>query len=267
MKTARVFPTQTSMSPCDRDAYFGIPDLFTPEYDLVHISVAFTWDIEKALWLAEQWSDHGMVAVGGPAIDGELLEPFTPGMYLRKGVVATSRGCPNQCPWCFVKKPLLELEIKPGNNIVDNNFLACTKKHRDRVFRMLQSQKRIVFSGGLEAVRVTDKIAEQLRGLRMDRIFLAYDNPVNLPRVAEASRILRKYFTRRYLYCFVLIGYGSDTMDKAEERLREVWNMGAIPFAMLYRNKQGEYPQPVDEWKKFQRLWCRPALIRHQVKA
>jgi hypothetical protein len=47
MKIARVFPTRTSMTPTDPDAYVGLPDLFTPQYDEVHISVAFTWDIPK----------------------------------------------------------------------------------------------------------------------------------------------------------------------------------------------------------------------------
>ena len=96
MKTARVFPTKTSMGPTDRDAYFGEPELFMPEYNEIHISVAFTWDIERAKWLAKQWEFVAPVKIGGPAVNGEG-NGFVPGQYLRHGVTITSRGCPNRC--------------------------------------------------------------------------------------------------------------------------------------------------------------------------
>ena len=49
MRIARVFPTKNSMSPTDKDAYFDVPPrIGLPEYDEVHISVAFTWDLKKA---------------------------------------------------------------------------------------------------------------------------------------------------------------------------------------------------------------------------
>ena len=50
MKIARVFPTKTSMSPDDPLAFFGPPtlDAIAAEPDEVHISVTFSWDLEKA---------------------------------------------------------------------------------------------------------------------------------------------------------------------------------------------------------------------------
>ena len=176
MRIARVFPTKTSMSPDDHDVYFGEPELFMPEYDEVHISVAFTWDLERTEWLKRQWESVAPIKVGGPAVNGEG-DGFVPGMYLRNGITITSRGCPSRCPWCFVKAPLKELDIKPGNNIIDNNLLACSDSHLDKVFQMLGSQRKINFSGGLETSRITDKIAERIRGLRTDQLFLAYDDP------------------------------------------------------------------------------------------
>ena len=108
-RIARVFPTKTSMCPTDKDAYFSMPDLFTPIYDEIHISCTFTWDIKKAKQLAIVWKNHGEVKIGGVAIDGESDQPMVEGMYLRKGVTITSRGCPNNCSFCFVKKNLLNL--------------------------------------------------------------------------------------------------------------------------------------------------------------
>jgi len=54
MKIARVFPRKTSYSPTDEDCYFTDPPMWTskgnelPEYDEVHVSCVFTWDIERA---------------------------------------------------------------------------------------------------------------------------------------------------------------------------------------------------------------------------
>ncbi len=50
MRIARVFPTKTSMSPTDPLAFFGPPtlDAIAAEPDEVHISVTFSWDLEKA---------------------------------------------------------------------------------------------------------------------------------------------------------------------------------------------------------------------------
>ena len=119
---ARVFPRRTRMSPTDPDAYFGPPELFMSEYSEVHVSVAFTWDIEYAKILADQWSHVAPVKIGGPAIDGEG-NGFIPGRYVKEGVTITSRGCPNQCSFCMVKSPLKELKIHPGNNIIDKLFI------------------------------------------------------------------------------------------------------------------------------------------------
>lgn len=266
MKIARVFPTQTRMSPLDNDAYFGPPGLFTPPYDEVHISVAFTWDVDYAVLLKKQWGDVApVVKIGGPAITGEGKE-FVPGMYVREGVTITSRGCPRSCPWCFVDEPLQELEIHPGNNIIDNNILACSNGHIDKVFEMLRSQRRIKFSGGLEAGRVTEKIAERLRALSVRSMYLAYDHEDVFATVKKAFQILTRYFSREYLGCYVLIGFKDDTMDRAEGRLRQILDLGGLPFAMLYRNKTGEYPQPEMEWKKFQKFWVRPAYVKFKLK-
>jgi len=267
MKIARVFPTKTSMSPQDQDAYFGLPELFMPEYDEVHISVTFTWDIEKAKWLKKQWEHIAPVKIGGVAIDGEPKNGFKAGIYLRNGITITSRGCPNKCPWCLVQSRLIELdEISPGNNIQDNNILACSQKHLDKVFSMLKAQKKVEFGGGLESSKITDKIIDDLRGLNIYQVFLAYDHANRFNDLKIAVEKLKKYFTRNQLRCYVLIGFKNDTIKKAEQRLIEAYELGLLPFAMLYRNKEGDYPHPETEWRRFQRKWCRPASINSYAK-
>jgi hypothetical protein len=232
----------------------------------VHISVLFTWDIGKSEQLRRDWECIAPVTVGGPAIHGELPDAFVSGFYVANGGTITSRGCPNRCQWCFIRHPLVELDVYPGNNILDNNVLACSPGHLDQVFRMLSKEREVKFTGGLEADRVTDDIAERLRSLRLSRVYLAYDHPSRLTGFRRATTILRKHLSREQVSAYVLIGYDGDTMDKAEGRVREVWAAGAMPFAMLYRNKTGEYPSPEKEWRQFQRSWVRPAAIRATMK-
>lgn len=265
MKIARVFPTKTSMQPNDCDCYFNIPDLFTPHYDEIHISVTFTWDIEKAKIWAEFWKYHGKIKLGGVAIDGESDQPFKAGIYLRKGITITSRGCPNKCSFCMVRRGLIEFDNFPEGNIIqDNNILACSDKHWRLVLSMLKKQKAIEFKGGLEKNRITAKIAEDLRGLRIKTLWLACDTPNAIEPLRKVTEILKKAgFTRNHLYCFVLIG-----KDKQEEenRLREVYNIGAMPFAQLYRNKNNdvEYSR---EYKRFARRWARPAIYKNIMRS
>lgn len=207
------------MSPQDPDAYFSWPKLNTPKYDEVHISVAFTWDIQKAKELAIQWRRYGLVKLGGPAFDDQG-GVFQSGMYLKKGVTITSRGCPNNCSFCFAHKregKIRELPITEGNIIQDNNILACSNKHWRLVIDMLKKQKAVSFKGGLEKYRITPKIVEDLRGLRIRELWLACDQASSIKPLEKAVELLSKAgFTRNHLYCYVLIG------DNARENIHRL---------------------------------------------
>jgi len=250
------------MSPTDKDSYFSYPDFFTPKYDEVHISVTFTWDMKKAYDLKYQWKTVcNKVKIGGPVFQLKNLE-FIPGMYLKKGITITSRGCPFNCDFCLVPKRegrLQEINIKEGNIIQDNNILACSKQHINKVFQMLKKQRAIEFKGGLDKRLLKDWHIEEFRSLRIKSLWFACDNKNSIKELAKISSKLKQAgFNRNKLYCYVLIG-----KDKIEEenRLKEVFNLGFLPFAQLYRNEADNIIYSRD-WRQFQRKWSRPAAIK-----
>jgi hypothetical protein len=260
MKIARVFPTKTNMTPLDLNAYYSAPGFFTPKYDAVHISCVFTWDVKKAQQLALQWQKIAPVTIGGPAVDGESDQPFVPGMSLKNGITITSRGCVNNCSFCMVRRGLIEFDNFPEGNIVqDNNILACSTRHWRLVIDMLKKQRRIEFKGGLDKYRIIPQIAEDIRGLKIKTLWLACDRPQGIKPLRKAVEILRKAgFTRNHIYCYVLIG---DDYIENLSRLKEVWEIGAMPFAQLLRNKEDNLKYP-KRFYDLQRDWSRPAITR-----
>ena len=268
---ARVFIRRTAMTPTDELAFTSDQPPFTlPEVDAIHVSVAFTWDMAKAERMAEAWRAVGVpVLMGGPAFNLPGGE-FVPGLYLKDGCTITSRGCPNHCWFCAVPQReggLRELPIQDGWNVMDDNLLACSTDHIEKVFQMLERQKHgAVFTGGLESNLLKPWIAKRLKEIKTERMYFAYDMPGEYEPLVEAGRMLFEAgFTNNHsaMNCYNLIGYKGDTFDKAEKRLQQTWDAGFMPFAMLYRDEQGNMDH---EWRKFQRLWARPMIVRTRQK-
>ena len=260
------------MTPVDDMAFYDTPGLWIPDHDEVHICCVFTWDIEQAKDMQFQWQGRTKkpVLIDGPAF-GNSGGEFVPVRYVKPGVVFTSRGCPNKCRWgdmrCLVPEregKLRELSIHEGNWINDNNFLACSKQHREKVYQMLRGQKAVEFKGGLEAARLTDWDIEQMRSLRIRKMFFACDHDGAIPLIQKtAKRLYAAGYKWDHLHCFVVIG---DDMKKNESRLIAVAEAGIMPFAQLYQppEKWIDYPQ---EWKQFARLWSRPIIYKAWLKA
>ena len=265
MPVLRVFPRRTNATPEDEYVAIGSPGLFVPDdISEIHISVAFTWDLPEAEILAEQWEKFATVKISGPAFNKPGGE-FVPGMYIKHGYVITSRGCPNRCWFCAVpyreKNGLHELEIKDGWNVLDDNLLACSEQHIRAVFDMLKRQKhRPAFTGGIEAKLLQPWHVEFFKQVKAERIYFAYDTPDDLEPLIHASNLFKQahFGNVHSLMCYVLIGYPKDTFNEAEKRLHTVLDLGFCPMAMLYRDSSGATSR---EWRQFQRMWARPAII------
>lgn len=266
----RVFPRRTSYTPTDDMAFVGMPPLIIPEHTEIHVSCTFTWDKGLCEELAYQWEGrtNKPVKLGGVAY-GSPAEDYVQGMYIRDNAVFTSRGCNNNCPWCIVPKTegrLKELPICAGNWIQDNNFLQTSRQHKDKVFEMLKTQKRICFKGGLEADLVDDHFVQGIRGLRIEELWLACDTDAKIPYLQKAcGKLTAAGYNREKLKCYVL-SYGKDR-DKDEARARAVYEAGAMPFVQLYRDFSDKKTEYDADWNAWARMWQRPAaIIGHMEK-
>lgn len=244
-------------------AFVGDPPMMRPDADEVHVSVSFTWDIREAERLQQAWSQYySVVRIGGPAVDN-VAGTFVAGQYVKEGVTFTTRGCNWQCPWCLVPKTegLLQVRpIVPGWIIQDNNLLQAPRDHLEQVFTMLDSQpKAMVLAGGIQAPLVDDWFADQLRGRRVNQLFMAADTKAALKPLATAIERL-KFLGRRKIRSYVLIGFRGETYSEAQDRLEAVWELGAMPFAQLYQPPDG-YVDYGPDWKGLAKKWCRPAAM------
>jgi len=265
----RVFPKRTKWTPDDAMAFVGDPPLFRPEDRSipVHVSVTFTWHRAEGERLKAAWSQfYDDVQVGGPAYD-DPGGKFVPGRYIKEGVTITSRGCPKKCEWCVVsirEGRIRELEIKPGWIVQDNNLLACSRAHVEAVFNMCRAQgRRCCFSGGLDTSFLRSWHVDLFRSIKLDELWFACDTSEAMPRLERAAEILDGISIEKRR-CYVLLGFNGETLAEADKRARQVYELGFLPFAQLYRDDQPrQWPQ---EWRELARYWSRPAVYRSNSK-
>ncbi len=235
-----------------------------------YISVPFTWDLQAAYQRAGQLGAEGYeVKMGGPAVrlttgqngDIDALPHHNPNACF------TSRGCIRRCSFCAVPKiegDLRELPTwEPRPIVCDNNLLACSMAHFDKVIDSLKPLKGVDFNQGLDARLLAKHHADRLAELDA-MIRLAWDSTSTGNQFMTAYERLRKaHIPKHSIQVYVLIGF-NDTPDDALFRLRTVWNMGILPNPMRFNPLDAmvrdSYVAPnwtEQELTRFMRYWAR----------
>lgn len=270
----RVFARRTSMTPTDDLAFYDEPPLFALPDLPVKVSVTFTWDVPRGFRLYDAWRTRFKdVQIGGPALEGSAIRgliDFVGGRFLKPGVTITSRGCCRECPWCVVpgrEGPLTEmLRIEPGYIVQDNNLLACSRIHVERVFDMLMQQpKGAIFAGGLDARLLEGWHIDWFKDRRfhLAEAWFACDSTNALQRLRRVSDLMSD-FPLRKKRVYVLAGFDpNDTPAAAEKRCERLLEMCFCPFMMLYQPANRKTYAP--EWTAAQRKWTRPAAYLSRI--
>lgn len=217
--------------------------------DTAYLSVPFTWNLpaayQRAAWLT---ASGYKVRAGGPAVslmpermsdvaqiggDVDALPRHNP------DATFTSRGCIRRCPFCAVPRiegDLRELDDWPVRPVIcDNNLLACSRAHFDKVIDRLKPVSGVDFNQGLDARLLTTYHAGRLA--EVDCIVrLAWDwngSENGNAFMAAYEKLRRARVPKNRIRVYVLIGY-KDTPEDALFRLRTCWNMGIKPNPMRY---------------------------------
>ena len=255
------------------------------EGNTAYLSVVFSWHLQTAYQQAIWWRAQGYkVIAGGPAVDynpGFLsdvakINGAAPVVLERHNPNATrtSTGCIRNCPFCVVPRiegALVELKRwDPRPMVCDNNLLACSQVHFDRVIDRLKPVKQVDFNQGLDARCLTAYKAQRLLELDLKCLRLAWDSLSYERSFHRAFELLTKSgFPANKIHVYVLLGF-EDTPEDALYRLETIRGLGAWPNPMRYQplgaKVKNEYVAPdwsARELARFTRYWSRLTWLGH----
>ncbi len=235
-----------------------------------YVSVVFTWQLpqvySRCVWARQQ--GHTPI-VGGTAI--RLMPDYLKQVALigedidvlskhNKDATFTTRGCPNRCKFCAV--PITEGEFReldtwqPKSIICDNNFLASSRKHFDKVIDSLKPLSQVDFNQGLDARLLKPYHLNRLRELGLKYIRFAWDNINSETQVMDAiHQALSAGIPKSKIRVYILVNFTDDFND-AMYRCVKLKEIGVFPFVQRY--------QPLDTLVKnsyVSQKWSKQQLI------
>jgi len=247
------------------------------EDNTVFISVVFSWNLpeayQKAIWFKSQ--DYQVIA-GGPAVAAnpdylsgvcEIGNSINALPHHNPDATFTSRGCIRKCKFCIVPKiegELVELiDWEPKPIVCDNNLLACSKRHFDKVIDRLKPIKKVDFNQGLDARLLTNYHAQRLTELDLLCVRLAWDNVNDETLFCNALALLKNQdIPSKMVRIYILIGF-NDTPEDALYRLKTTHSLGAKTFPMRYQSLDSKRKNEHigknwthQELMRYMRYWC-----------
>jgi len=174
-------------------------------------------------------------------------------------IVFSHRGCIRNCPYCAVStlepnrtkiKSIRHL-IYPGHKKIvlwDNNTLGMSN-WRGLVAELKETGLPVDFNQGLDVRLINEDVAQQLKGLRINPIRMAYDVPSERKALERAIPALeRAGFRRRRMVVYVLYNF-RDSPEGFLDRMRDLLDWGVVAYPMRF--------EPLDSLKKNQHIGAR----------
>jgi hypothetical protein len=226
------------------------------------VSVVFTWHLPTARKYAEVMQ-HRRVRIGGPAV--KLMPSVLFGCPAEIGgdihgvlqrwnpiATRTSVGCIRNCEFCSVPlvegaetlaqfgKRQKELADWPDLPVIaDNNLLANSITHFDRVCDRLEKLGWCDFNQGTDARLVTEHHAERIARIKRPMVRLALDSMSYSDAWERAlERLIRAGVAKRNIRTYALMGWKSQgrwtSPDEAWAVCEFIEKRGVKPLPMWF---------------------------------
>lgn len=229
----------------------------------LYISITFTWDLPKIKAKLEQRSLFWeKVVVGGPAVrlipDYFQNMPFVTvggaGSEIKTPVLQkicpfatrSSIGCFRKCGFCAVDKiagRLIEFDDWPDLPIlIDDNLLATSQPHFDRVIDRLIVWGWADFNQGLDARLLNSYHAKRFKQIKRPMLRLVLDDmKVADDWLAAIETLQRAGIPKYFIRSYALIAFNTDPAE-AWKRCEFIEKNGIKPMPAFYHR--------LDELKK-----------------
>jgi len=236
----------------------GVTDAF--------VSAVFSWDVLRALSIAEGLRDVGIrTEVGGPGFFALRATARQWGFEATVGVdprfdrepgtyeaVFWSRGCPaynctlgypkdGSRPICLVpelegSRSTLFPDVTPAPIILDNNLSALPRRHQERIVErtLAAGFRRVDANSGFEPRSFRPETAELWSRLPLVAWRYAYDEAAERAAVLKVVGILDSIGVprrRSHVYCLA----GNEPIQACEERVLEIREWGCVPVVQRRR--------------------------------
>ena len=216
-------------------------------YDCVYVSKVFSESV-----VPEVHNSHE-VLYGGSGFDLENKLPYeiehqTPDYALYPqfdfAVGWLTRGCP-RCnhTFCITPKKDGKVSVKTADLtefwtgqskivLLDQNLLAC-RERLDLIGQLDESGATCAFNGGLDARFMDDEVIEAMRGVKVNHLHFAWDDPKEdlapaFKRIAASG--LQK---PNNITVYVLVNFWS-THEEDLHRIYTLRSLGLMPYVMIY---------------------------------
>ncbi len=237
------------------DVYAGPWQPMLAEADKYYFSVIFTWDLIEMIRAVNQVRSWGKkVEIGGPAAtfmhtyihEKTGIKPHrglddrfehVPGDYQ---LTFTSRGCPQGCKWCGVKKvePVaIEYDDFPlAPMLGDNNILATSWEHQELVVnKLVNFGLEIDINSGFDVRFFQEKHLKLYSRLKLKQWRFAFDSMDVWADVWRVATMMRGAgLDRHQVTVYALIGFPGTTPFECFFRLNSIIELGLNPYAMRF---------------------------------
>lgn len=260
----------------------------TEEINEIYVTTLFTWEtkqVQKAVIEMNKVFPKAKINIGGIAAtiapnefnylpntdvciglhpEAENLPPDYSLNFgrdrLQTSITSITRGCVNNCKFCFVptmegRKLIVrdswENDINPDYKMItfwDNNFLAIDDLGK-MVDKIAKYEKKVDFNQGLDAFYFTEDKAKLLSKLNLDCVRFALDTSAKKKYVERAIKFAKEHIGKE-IRVYVLYGY-NDSPEDLYERINLLNELGVCSYPMRYRSNLATTSQPsCKDWSK-----------------